>query len=81
MDHQRQRVKLATQLLSRTCANAINYLGERKVLKSKNWKETSDFIFLIDEWFDLLNSRNQYGEIGKSNAFGIELEKQVSTLN
>ena len=80
-DQQRQRVKLAVQLLSRTCASSVKYLGEQGLLQCQNWKETLEFLFLMDEWFDILNSCQMYREMDKSNAFGIGIEKQISTLH
>ncbi|KAF0727821.1 Uncharacterized protein FWK35_00033891, partial [Aphis craccivora] len=36
---QRQNVKLATQILSNSMANAISYLGQKHLLQYNNWKE------------------------------------------
>ena len=55
---ERQKVKYAVQLLSETVSNAITFLGSRHELRSENWKVTSDFILLCDQWFNLLNSSN-----------------------
>ena len=45
---QKQRVKYSVQLLSKSCADSIMYLGERGLLETKNWKETADFICITD---------------------------------
>ncbi len=63
---QRQRVMYAVQLMSKSCSSSLKYLGERErergLLKSRCWKETGDFIGLVDEWFDVLNSSQKFGE-------------------
>lgn len=77
---QRQRVKLAVQLLSRSCGNSLRYLGEKGLLVSKTWEETSEFILLMNDFFDIMNSSCKYENLNKSCAFGVDLEKQTSTL-
>jgi len=52
----RQKVKLATQLLSNTTASAIrrcHHFG----LEIYNACETADFILLANDWFDVYNVR------------------------
>lgn len=78
---QRQRVKYAVQLLSKTCSSSLKYLGERGLLKSRYWKETAAFISLVDEWFDVLNSSHKFGAKQSLNAFGINLDDQSSVLH
>lgn len=41
---QRQRIKFAAQLLSKSCANLARYLGDRGLPETKNWRETADFL-------------------------------------
>lgn len=76
---QRQRVKYATQLLSKSCASAIQYLGERGLLTSKNWKATANFLSFADQWFDVMNS-HMYGDKQQRCAFGMHLELQEDIL-
>ena len=68
-------------MLSKTCSNAIKYLGERNLLESGNWKETSQFISLINDWFDIMNSNQQYGDISQRNGYGMNLDQQNDTLS
>lgn len=77
---QRQRVKYATQLLSESCSKALLFLGERGFLKSCNFKETADFLALVDKWFDVMNSSQKFGDKLSRNAFGINLDEQRKTL-
>lgn len=77
---QRQRVKFATQLLSKSCANAIQYLGKKGLLESKNWNATVKFISFVDQWFDEMNSR-MYGDKQERCAFGMHFELQADILN
>lgn len=58
----RQKVKTAAQLLSQTTSTAIKYLGNEDILYSHNWKQTADFIELVDQWFDVMNSAHIKGE-------------------
>ena len=76
----RMSVKLATQLLSETTAKTIQYFGGKGVLKSKDWKETSKFISIVDAWFDVMNSRVLYDRKPSRNAYGIQLGHQDSVL-
>jgi hypothetical protein len=54
-----QRVRPAAQLFSNTVAKAIAYCGEKGFFKNNSWEETSHFVQLMNDWFDLLNSRNK----------------------
>lgn len=51
----RTNVRLAVQLLFETTAKSLEYFGQRGLLESKYWEDTSQFISLADSWFDLLN--------------------------
>lgn len=76
----RMRVRLAVQLLSETTAKALQYFGQRGLLKSKNWHETSQFISLVDSWFDLFNSKSPHDSKPSRYAYGLSLQKQNSLL-
>lgn len=79
--YQRQRVKYAVQLLSKSCANALKFLGEKGLLKSKNWRETLDFIILMNDRFDAMNSNNMHDDIPMRNAFGFSVKEQTEILD
>lgn len=78
---QRQRVKHAAHLLSESCSNSITYLGERGLLKTKNWRETAELIKVVDEWFDTMNSHGKCTKKQSRLAFGINLDAQITILN
>ena len=78
---QRQRVKYAVQLLSKSCSIALKFLGEKNLLKANDWKKTSNFISLINDWFGIMNSNYIYGNIPMRNGFGMDIEKQTRVLN
>lgn len=74
-------VKLAAQLMSNTIAKSLQYFGQQNLLKSKDWQDTSNFISLVDSWFDLFNSRTP-NDIKKAKAaYGIHLEYQNQILS
>lgn len=75
----RQNVKLAAQLLSESMAKAIQKMAKCGDIKSKNWAVTSYLIDLIDKWFDVLNSSEQFGHKPSINAFTAS-DFQVETL-
>jgi hypothetical protein len=50
---QRQKVSTAAKLLSETTANAIKYCGDNKLISDPNYRATSAFIKLVNDWFDI----------------------------
>ena len=52
--HDRQRVKYATQLLSKTVSDAILYLYEDE------FRKQAETIALFDDFFDVMNSRSKF---------------------
>lgn len=52
------KVKLATQLMSRSVAKAIQFCQDLKIPEFHNSDATIRFLVLINDLFDLLNSRN-----------------------
>lgn len=78
---ERQKVRPAAQLLSNTVAKAVEWCGMEGFLSNTHWKETSTFIKLINDWFDVFNSQVKYGSHPGANAFGVDLEKQIMILN
>jgi hypothetical protein len=53
---ERQKVRPAVQVLSETVGKSLKYLGSIDKLKSPDWEFTSQFIILVDKWFDAMNS-------------------------
>ena len=73
----RQKVKLATQLLSSTTADCLETVFPDDV----GMKESADFIRLIDTWFDTFNSFVKIDSKKEAkSAFRINLEKSKSVL-
>lgn len=59
----KMNVKLAAQVFSNSVANALDYLREDSDKPGfEKSKETSDFIRLVNNTFDILNSRSKLGE-------------------
>lgn len=77
---QRQRVKLAAQLLSHTTATAL--LHYRPIENTKILNDTAHFIELINNWFDLANvaHKNDNSTPYKS-PYGMFLNEQNTLLN
>ena len=59
----------------------FRFFGEKGLLESKHWKETSYFIELIDSWFDFFNSRVPHDKKFTRNAFGLRLKEQNVILS
>lgn len=73
----RQKVKLATQLFSRTNAKAIECCGRKGVKGFEEWKQVVEIVELFNNWFDLFNSKNKYNYQNPGNhTFGVNLEEQ-----
>lgn len=74
----RMNVRLAAQLRSETTAKSVRYFGKQGLL---NWEDTSNFIALVDAWFDVLNSKRANAEKYSRSGFGIHLKTQTDVLN
>lgn len=56
---QKMKVKLATQLLSRSVADALIYCADKlRLADFENCHATAQFIYIINDSFDILNSRS-----------------------
>lgn len=77
----RMKVSLAAQLLSESTAKSLEYFGNRGLLQSKEWDDTSQFFYLSDSWFDVMNSRAPYNQKVSRHAYGLNLETQNDILN
>jgi hypothetical protein len=61
---EKMNVKLAAQTLSRSVGKALRYLRESKEYgeQFKGSEATEEFIYNINDGFDILNSKNKYGK-------------------
>ena len=69
----RQRVHLATQLLSHEVARFIAFLYPQL-------KEQSDFVQLMSDWFDTFGSRRQFDQNLLKCGYGVHLPQQEKVL-
>lgn len=76
---QRQNVALAAQLFSHTSATALKryFSGENKNLAEK----LADFVELIDNWRNIMNSYTPSESLQKKRPYGMVLKSQDETLN
>ena len=87
---ERQKVSKAAKLMSNTVSRSINFLNDQGLLKSDNCEETSEFIKLVDSWFDFFNSKcgvtykiakEPCGKkLEKQNEFLTQIENTISNL-
>jgi hypothetical protein len=77
---ERQKVRPAAQLLSNTVAKAVEWCGMEGFLDDMYWHETSKFVKLMNDWFDVFNAQIKYAGHPGANAFGVNLEKQLMIL-
>ncbi|CAI6357563.1 unnamed protein product [Macrosiphum euphorbiae] len=56
----RMNVKLAAHVFSNSVSKAILFCGEKNLINDCNWKEASEVIQLINDWFDLMNTQQKY---------------------
>lgn len=69
---ERQKVRPAVQLLSSTVAKAIEYCAIHSSCMPASWELVSNFVQLINDWFDLFNSKSKFGSEPKKNAYGVK---------
>lgn len=76
-----QKVRYATKLFSRTNAKALKRAGELGEIKDQYWKKLSDIMNLINNWFDVFNSKvSRIDSRPRMAAFGLELKCQMKIL-
>ena len=46
-----------------------------------DWKETADFIELVNNWFDVCNASRKYGRHPGVHGYGVDLERQNGVLD
>ncbi len=61
----KMKVSVAAQTLSHSVPAAITFLRNLKLEEFKDSKATSDFILLINDMFDILNSKSKFGKSHK----------------
>ena len=76
----RQRVRPAAQLLSKSMADAIEHLFPNDA----KMQELAEFLKIVDNWFDVFNSSSKYPAKSHKKlrcAYGVHLDEQRSILN
>ena len=83
----KMKVSVAAQTLSHSVYAAIAFLRNLKLKEFKDSKPTSDFILLVNDMFDILNSKSKFGTNYKKqrsleNIFEVEgyLKSGIETL-
>lgn len=76
----RQRVSPATKLFSNNNANALMLAGKEKLISYNNYVELSNFLKLVNDWFDIHNSNSLYGKHEGLNAY-TGTENQIRILD
>ena len=71
---ERQKVRLAAQLFSRTTASAIRYVYPDQ-------KEMADFVELVNDTFDVLNSRTTSAKFAWQAPYGMDTDRQDGLLD
>ena len=61
----KMKVKFATQLFSHSVSTAITFLRNIKLTGFEDSKPTNDFILLMNDVFDALNSKSKFGKYTK----------------
>lgn len=73
----RQNVALATQLLSHTTAVALRQYQSANPVALRLTK----FISVVNDWFDVMNSRNLYENQDSKKPFGLNIVQQNKILD
>jgi hypothetical protein len=71
---ERQKVSLAAQLLSNHSATALQLISPEK-------KEQIKFVKLVNDWFDVSNSRRKHDNNVLKSGFGVSLDKQMAVID
>ena len=56
------KVSVAAQTLSQSVSDAITFLRNLKMKQFKDSKATNDFLLLMNDTFDILNSKSKFGK-------------------
>ena len=73
-------VSIAAQTLSASVSSAITFLRSRQVPEFQDSKATSDFVLLVNNIFDILNSKS-YETVKKHLTEAIEILTSLKDLN
>lgn len=76
---QRQSVKPAAQLFSDSVSKLILYCHKKGYLKGQSAKTVGGVFKIINDWFDLFNSKVKY-QTNKVPAYGLDLNNQNAIL-
>uniref|UniRef100_A0A0C9PST5 T_0 protein n=1 Tax=Fopius arisanus TaxID=64838 RepID=A0A0C9PST5_9HYME len=78
----KQRVRLAVELLSDEVAKAIEGFGVIGELQQYNWRETADFIKIVYDWFKVFNYTGKIDEesVQYGLGYGASLDDQITKL-
>lgn len=60
------KVNIAAQTLSASVADAIDFCRSLNLKGFEDSEDTTEFIRIVDTWFDILNSRNPHGRGNKA---------------
>ena len=66
--------------MSHTTASVIKFCGDKNIIEDAHYKELSNFIELVNQWFDVHNSSRKLSKRGK-NAYGVNLAVQDAILD
>ena len=75
------KVSVAAQTLSSSVACAITFLRENNFPQFQNSSATSDFILLINNLFDILNSKSKFGRQFKAPITNDNYDERSTYLN
>jgi hypothetical protein len=79
---ERKTVLPAVQLFSNQVAKVIKWCGKYSTLMgSLPWEKCAETIKLFNDWFDLFNADSMFGSISGKNAYGMNVEDQLSLIN
>jgi hypothetical protein len=76
----RQAVKPAAQIWSHTVAKAIKWAGDNGLINVPDYKKFSDFVSIVNKWFDVQNSHQKYGAHQGVNGYGVSIDNQEMVL-
>lgn len=77
----RQKVKLAAQLFSHTVSACLNRCYTIGLLSTSNTSECANFIKILNDWFDILNSKIPIKDSRSTmKAYGLALAEQNKIL-
>ena len=77
----RQNVSLATKLISKTTARSILWAGKNGLLTYEDWQKASEVIELMNDWFDIFNSKLKFGYTSGQEPYGKKLSDQNKILD